>query len=144
MALVAEAQLEAVVDDALVLQPLGEPHGAQQVDRALLQHARPHALLHVLARTVLEDHRLDPALVQQMRENEARGTCSDDSHLRAHQGRGSGRSPMLIRLAYYLVYTARWRPAVLSEDGAPFRTVTSGMAQYSIKDLTFWFVCDGA
>ena len=39
VALAGEAQLDAVVHQALAVQALAEPDGAQQVDRALFQHA---------------------------------------------------------------------------------------------------------
>ena len=49
-----EAQLDAVVDERLALQALPDPDPGQQVDGVLLEHARPHALLHVLAVAALE------------------------------------------------------------------------------------------
>ena len=82
MPLAAEAQLDAVVDDALAVEPLAEPHPPQQVDRALLQHAGAHALLDVLARAGLEDHVVDPGLVQELPEDEAGRAGADDADLR--------------------------------------------------------------
>ena len=45
-----EAQLEAVVDEALAVQALGDAGGVEQVDRRLLEHAGAHARLDVVAR----------------------------------------------------------------------------------------------
>ena len=43
-----EAQLDAVVDQPFAQQPLADAGLRQQIDRALLEHARPHALFDVL------------------------------------------------------------------------------------------------
>ena len=43
-----------------------------------------HALLDVIPRLVLEDHRRDPGLVEQVREHQPGGPGADDPYLRAH------------------------------------------------------------
>src|SRR6185503_6031513 len=58
-----------------------DAHGRQEVDGALLQHARAHAIDHVIARTVLQDDRVDPVEVQQVPEQEPGRTGADDSYL---------------------------------------------------------------
>ena len=52
-------QVDAVVAQALAVQPLPHAGLGQQVDRALLEDAGADAGLDVVARPVLEDHRVD-------------------------------------------------------------------------------------
>ena len=59
-----EAQLDAVVDQALGLQPLGGTALAQSVHRALLQHPGALPLLDVRAAPALQDDAVDPRPVQ--------------------------------------------------------------------------------
>jgi hypothetical protein len=93
------------VDDALAFHPVAQAHLVEQVDGALLEDSGANALLHVLARAILEDHRLYPALVQQMPQNESGGACADDPDLGAQFAcQRSGQSPLLIGAAYYLSY----------------------------------------
>jgi hypothetical protein len=80
----AEAQLDAVLDEALATQPLVEPQLGEQVDGALLEHAGANALLDVLAVPILEDDRLDPAPVQEVRQQKPRRAAPDNTHLRPH------------------------------------------------------------
>ncbi len=82
MALAVELERDAVVDDALAVQPRAGADRAQQVDGALLEHARPDALLAVLAAAALEHDRFDPPAAQELGEGEPRRTCPDDPHLR--------------------------------------------------------------
>ena len=84
VALAAEAQLDALVDQPLGVHPRAEADLVHQVHRRLLEHARAHALLHVLAVARLEDHRLDPAQLEQPAEHQPRGPASDDRHLGTH------------------------------------------------------------
>jgi hypothetical protein len=44
VAAAVEAQLDAVMDEALALEPLAQPGRPQQVHRALLEHAGAHAV----------------------------------------------------------------------------------------------------
>ena len=81
----AEAQLDAVVDEALALQALADAEVDQRVDGALLQHARAHALLDVFAAAVLEQHAVDGLAAQQLGEDEAGRAGADDAHLRPHR-----------------------------------------------------------
>src|SRR5437764_8749615 len=84
MALAFEAQLDAVMDQALAVHALGHAHLAQQVHRALLQHAGPNAGFDVRARTVLEDHRLDALQTEQLGQHQTGRTRADDGYLGAH------------------------------------------------------------
>jgi hypothetical protein len=88
-----EAQLDAVVDDALAVQALGHAHRAQQVDGALLEHACPDALLDILAAAGLEDDRVDALPMQQVRKRQTRRPSADDRYLRAHRRERSVTGP---------------------------------------------------
>jgi len=83
--LAAAAQEDAVVHEALAVQALGDPELAQQFHGVLLEHARAHALLDVLALARLEHDRLDAVPLQTQREGEPRGARADDPDLRPHQ-----------------------------------------------------------
>jgi hypothetical protein len=77
-----EAEQDAVVDQPLALQPVGQPEAVQEIDGALLQHAGAHALLDVVAAPVLEHDRGDAGAVEQVREHQPGRTSSDDGDLR--------------------------------------------------------------
>ena len=81
MPVAAEAQLDALVDHPLAVQAVGHAGLGQQVDGALLEHARAHPLLDVLARAQLEHDGVDPAQLQQAGEHEPRRPGSDDRDL---------------------------------------------------------------
>ncbi len=78
-----ESQLDALVHHALAVETVGDAHLAQQVHRALLEHPRAHARLHVAALTGLEHHRLDAEAVEQVAEDQAGRACAHDGHLGA-------------------------------------------------------------
>ena len=79
-----EAQLEAVVDEALAVQALGDAGRVEQVDGRLLEHAGAHARLDVLARARLEDDRLDAPQVQQVGQQQPGRTGPHDPDLGVH------------------------------------------------------------
>ena len=84
VALAVELEVDAAVDDALAVEPLRHARVAKEVDGALLEHSGSDPLLHVLARAVLEDDRLDPRPGEEPRERQARGPRSDDGDLCPH------------------------------------------------------------
>src|SRR5581483_5806085 len=90
--LAVELERDAVVDEALSLQALPDAGLAQQVDRALLEHAGADPRLAVLAAARLDDHRLDPGELAQPPEREPRGPRPDDADLGAHHSTPSSRS----------------------------------------------------
>jgi hypothetical protein len=93
----AKTELHAVVDDALAVHPVAQPHLVKQVDRALLEHPGAHALLHVLTGAILEDYGVDSALVQEMRQDEPGGAGADNAHGSAQFAcQRSGQSPQLM------------------------------------------------
>jgi hypothetical protein len=52
----------------------------------LLKHARPDALLHIVAAAIFEDDRLDALQMEEMGQNKARWPCSYNSDLCASVG----------------------------------------------------------
>ena len=79
-----EAQLEAVVDEALAVQALGQAGLVEQVDRPLLEHSGAHARLDVVAAAGLEYHRLDALAVEQVRQQQPGRTGPHDPDLGLH------------------------------------------------------------
>ena len=80
----AEGHLEAVVRQALRVQPRGHAGFAQQVHRHLLQHAGADAAEHVLGAALLEHDVVDAGAVQQRTEQQAGRAGADDGDLGAH------------------------------------------------------------
>jgi hypothetical protein len=66
------------------VQALGDPGIGEDLDGTVLEHARADARLHVLARAVLDDDRLDALLRQQVGEQEPGRSGADDADLCAH------------------------------------------------------------
>ncbi len=89
MALAREAEIDAVVHQSLAAHPGVDAGLAQQIDRALLEHAGTNPALDIVARAPLEDHGLDAALVQELREQQPRWTRPHDADLGAHGARAS-------------------------------------------------------
>ena len=79
-----EAQLEAVMDEALAVQALGQAGLVEQVDGSLLEHPRAHARLDVLAAAGLEHHRLDALAIEQVGQQQPGRTGADDPDLGLH------------------------------------------------------------
>ena len=73
------------VDDALALQPVGDACLAQQVDDPALQHAGPDPGQNVILRAPLQYHRLDPAEVQELAQQQPGRPSADDDDLHPHQ-----------------------------------------------------------
>jgi hypothetical protein len=80
----AEPELDPLVDHPLRVEAVRDPCLGEAVDRPLLEHPGAHALLDVLARAGLDDHRGDAAQLEQPREHQAGRPRSDDAHLRLH------------------------------------------------------------
>ena len=69
------------VPQSAALQSLADPHRVQQIDGALLEHAGPDAVHHILAIAVFDDHRVDAVEMKQVPEHQAGRTGTDDSNL---------------------------------------------------------------
>ena len=83
--LAAEADVDRLVDHAFAPQPLVEAELTHQVDRALLQHAGTHAVLHIGAAARLEHDAVDAFAVEKMGKKQARRTRADDGDLCVHR-----------------------------------------------------------
>src|SRR5690606_37084918 len=79
-----EAQLDAVVHQPDLVHARPDLCGVEQIDRALLEHARADPPLDVRPAAPLQDHRLDAVQVQKLREQEPRRPRPHDANLRAH------------------------------------------------------------
>ena len=85
MATAPEAKLDPMMHRTLALHALTYTGSPEQIDRALLEHAGAKCGLDCIATAVLEHDRLDAVDVQQVREQQTRGACADDSNLGAHR-----------------------------------------------------------
>jgi hypothetical protein len=79
-----EGQVDALMHEAVAHQTVAHPGAAQQVDRALLENPGLDRLLDGLSGLDVDDHRVDTALIQQVRQQQPGRTGSDDSHLGPH------------------------------------------------------------
>ena len=95
MAAPAEAQLDAVMDEAFALEPLAHARLDQEVDGSLLEEARADALLHVLAAVEFEHGRADALQVQQVRQQQPRRPGPDDCNLDSCFGLHRFHPPLL-------------------------------------------------
>ncbi len=79
----AEAKLDAMVQESFAGEAFADARALEELDRRMLEHARAHAMLDVVAAAVLDDDRVNALEMQQMREQEPRGPRADDADLRA-------------------------------------------------------------
>ncbi len=79
-----EAEMNAVVEHRLALHALTDAGLDQEVGRPLLQKAGADTALDVIAAAVFQDDGFDPRKVQQMRQHQPRGACTDDPDWRTH------------------------------------------------------------
>ncbi len=97
---IIEHQLKAVMGQAFGVHALANPGLAQQFDHALLQHSGADAAQDVFRGLAFEDDSVDPGVVQQLAEQQARGACTDNGDLGlegfhcsydSHEARDQGR-----------------------------------------------------
>jgi hypothetical protein len=102
MAPPVEAQVDAVVDQALARQSIAETGFDEQIDRALLEDTRADPMLDVLPAASFNNDRFDPLEVQEMRQQQSGGPGADDPDLGPRDSAGTpnvvqsgwlGRSP---------------------------------------------------
>ena len=74
-------EVDAIVHEALAIQPLAHVERSQQVDGVLLEQAGSNPALEIVARTVLDDHRLDARALQQQCERQPGRPGADDANL---------------------------------------------------------------
>jgi hypothetical protein len=99
MPLAVELELDAVVDDPLLPEPLSRAGLDEEVGDRLLEDARTQTLLDVLAAAVLEDDGLDALALEKVSERETCRPGADDADLRAHQSDRLGWSSSSTRCA---------------------------------------------
>src|SRR5471032_1252336 len=89
----AERHFHAVVDETLAMQPLRRADLFEQADRALFQHARPDTREHVVTVLALQDDGLDSVEVQQLAQQQAGWSCTDDGNLCPHLAAPQAQPP---------------------------------------------------
>jgi hypothetical protein len=85
MAAAVKSNLDAVMDQRFALEARSEARGDEQIDGALFEHSRAHALFDIFAAVALDDHGFDALQVEKMGEQESRRARSHDSNLRAQR-----------------------------------------------------------
>jgi hypothetical protein len=70
------------VQHALAAHAFADAAFVQQINRALLEHARPDSLFAVLAAARLYNDRFNSFKMKQVSENETRGSRPDNANLR--------------------------------------------------------------
>jgi hypothetical protein len=83
MSAAVEAQLDPVMHQPLAAHPLSYARRVEQVHRALLENSRADTLLHMFAALRLNHYGLDALPVEQVSQQQTRGSGSDDAHLSA-------------------------------------------------------------
>jgi hypothetical protein len=61
-----DAKLRAVMNETFAMQPRASARFVDQIDRDLLDDAGANALKHIFAGVALDNHIVDPRLVQQL------------------------------------------------------------------------------
>ena len=84
MRLAVEAEIVPVVEHGLARHPLADPGLGEHVARPLLDQAGADALLDIVAAAVLDDDRVDPLQMQEMRQHQPGWARTDDSDLCPH------------------------------------------------------------
>jgi hypothetical protein len=82
-----EGNLDAIVNEALAVQAAGDPDFIQQIDSALFKNARADARQDIFPGLALDDYVVDAVLVEELSQEKAGGSASNDSNL-CSQGRG--------------------------------------------------------
>jgi hypothetical protein len=72
-----------MVDQAFALEPVANPHFAEQLHRAPLEHSGADSFFAVLSAAVFEDDRVDSLQIEKMGKHQTRGTRADNSDLGA-------------------------------------------------------------
>ena len=84
VALAGDAEFEAVVHEAFAVQSIGEAELGHQLDRALFEQAGAHAFDDILPAAVLQHDRFDTGAAQEVRQQQSRGSRTDDFNLGSH------------------------------------------------------------
>ncbi|MDT4867854.1 hypothetical protein FQZ97_1027850 [compost metagenome] len=84
MAHAVEQHVEPAVHQAFGVHALAHARFVHQVGGHLLQHSGADAAEHVVGRLALQNDGVDAGLVQQLAEQQAGRTCTDDGNLGTH------------------------------------------------------------
>src|SRR5205814_5148402 len=79
-----EAKVDSPVEKGLAHETLAQPGLGQEIDGALLEDARANRRLDLRARAGVDDDGFDAAQMQEMGEQQPRGSRTDDADLRPH------------------------------------------------------------
>jgi hypothetical protein len=80
-----EVQTDAVMKQPLLHHASTDTGGIQDVHALVFEHARTHAIFNVMPAFCLQHHRLDTALMQELGQQQPRGTGADDRNLGSHE-----------------------------------------------------------
>ena len=83
VALAAEHQIDAVVDDALAADPSAHARFMQHVHRGLLQNTSADAAQHIIRALALDDDGVNACFVKQLTEQQPRRARANDGDLGA-------------------------------------------------------------
>lgn len=84
MAHTEEAEIYAPVDHALAIEACPDSGGAHQIDAALFKDTGANALDDVILAFAFENHGVDSVEMEQLCEQQTRGSGSDDTYLGVH------------------------------------------------------------
>ena len=84
LALAVDGELHAFMHLAFLVQPLGDAGLAQQIDRALFEHAGADAAKYVVGALTLDDDVVDTRAGEQLAQQQPGGARADDDDLGAH------------------------------------------------------------
>jgi len=84
MVATVEGERKTVMRQALGMHARTDTRPVHQADRALFQHAGPHAAENVFAARPVENDGLDAGIAEQLAEQQPRRTRTDDDDLDAH------------------------------------------------------------
>ena len=93
--LVLRLELDAGVHQPFAPHPLSHAGALEELGHVVLQHTCPNPGLDVLAAPALQDHRVDPVQVEQLRQREPRRPGADDPDLRPDHAAGSSPATTL-------------------------------------------------
>jgi hypothetical protein len=79
-----KAEDDSFVTKPFLHHPLADTYLVHKIDRTLFKHARPDDGFDVVTTVSFENHRLDALQVQDVRQQEASWTGTDNSYLNTH------------------------------------------------------------
>lgn len=111
MAAAFEGEPDSAVAHALAAEAVADSGFDQQVDGRLFEDAGAHSLDDIIAAATFDDGRFDAVEMEEMTEQQARGTGANDSHLRA--GLRHSSNGMILGVTSYPRVEPSDRPRLL-------------------------------